>query len=207
MLTIRLRRKGKKNQPFFRVIVIDKRKTAKGGNAVEIVGSIDPLTKKKHFKKDRVLYWISKGAKPSASVHNLLVSEKIIDDKKINVSKKSKKLPKSPEATGIPAAEGSLGTATVAPVATTEAQATEAPAPATETPVQPVPAEIKAEENPAEAPKEEPKPVEEKKEEPKDPEIKLEEAKLTEEKTETPEEKKEPVTAKEPNQAKEESNA
>ncbi len=100
MLTIRLRRKGKKNQPFFRVIVIDKRKTAKGGNAVEIVGSIDPLTKKRHFQKDRILYWISKGAQPSASVHNLLVSEKIIDAKKINVSKKSKK---APEVTTTPA--------------------------------------------------------------------------------------------------------
>lgn len=91
MLTIRLTRKGKKNQPFFRVIVIDKRRTAKGGNAVEVLGNVDPLTKKRNFKKDRILYWISKGAKPSPSVHNLLVSEKIIDAKKINVSKKPKK--------------------------------------------------------------------------------------------------------------------
>jgi len=98
MLTIRLRRKGKKNQPFFRVIVIDKRKTAKGGNAVEILGSINPLTKKRHFEKDRILYWISKGAKPSATVHNMLVTEKIIDGKKINVARISKKKQKEIEA-------------------------------------------------------------------------------------------------------------
>jgi small subunit ribosomal protein S16 len=89
MLTIRLTRKGKKNQPFFRIVVIDKRRSASGGNAVETVGNIDPLTKKKVLKKERILYWISKGAKPTATVHNLLVSEKIIDAKKI--AKKSKK--------------------------------------------------------------------------------------------------------------------
>ena len=91
MLTIRLTRKGKKNQPFFRVVVIDKRQTAKGGRAVEDLGFVDPLTKKKSFKKERILYWISKGAKPTPTIHNYLVAEKILDAKKINVSKKSKK--------------------------------------------------------------------------------------------------------------------
>ncbi len=91
MLTIRLTRKGKKNQPFFRVVVIDKRRSAKGGRAVEILGYVDPLTKRKSLKKERILYWISKGAQPSPTIHNLLVSEKIIDAKKINKSKKPKK--------------------------------------------------------------------------------------------------------------------
>ena len=87
MLTIRLTRKGKKNQPFFRVVVIDKRRSAKGGRAVEILGFVNPLTKKKSLKKERILYWIKNGAKPSATMHNLLVREKIISGKKINVSK------------------------------------------------------------------------------------------------------------------------
>ena len=91
MLTIRLTRKGKKNQPFFRVVVIDKRRSSKGGRAVEDLGYVDPLTKRRSFKKDRILYWISKGAKPTPTIHNYLVTEKIIDAKKINVSKKSKK--------------------------------------------------------------------------------------------------------------------
>ena len=93
MLTIRLTRKGKKNQPFFRVVVIDKRRSSKGGRAVEVLGYVDPLTKRKNLKKERVLYWISKGAQPSPTMHNLLVSEKIIEGKKINVTKKSKKPP------------------------------------------------------------------------------------------------------------------
>jgi len=91
MLTIRLTRKGKKNQPFFRVVVIDKRSSSKGGRAVEVLGYVDPLTKRNNLKKERILYWLSKGAKPSDTIHNLLVSEKIIDAKKIHVSKISKK--------------------------------------------------------------------------------------------------------------------
>jgi len=92
MLTIRLTRKGKKNQPFFRVIVIDKRRSSKGGRAVEELGYVNPLTKKKSLEKERILYWISKGAQPSPRVHNLLVSEKIIEAKKVRVfnAKKSK---------------------------------------------------------------------------------------------------------------------
>ncbi|MEK7664990.1 MAG: 30S ribosomal protein S16 [Patescibacteria group bacterium] len=92
MLTIRLTRKGKKNQPFFRVVVIDKKRSSRGGRAVEVLGFVDPLTKKKSIKKERVLYWISKGAQPSATIHNLLINEKIIEGKKFHVSriKKSK---------------------------------------------------------------------------------------------------------------------
>jgi len=91
MLTIRLTRKGKKNQPFFRVVVIDKRRSPKGGRAVEDLGYLDPLAKRRSIKKERAQYWISKGAKPSPTVHNLLVAEKIIESKKIHVSKISKK--------------------------------------------------------------------------------------------------------------------
>jgi small subunit ribosomal protein S16 len=91
MLTIRLTRKGKKNQPFFRVVLIDKRRSSKGGRAVEDLGYVDPLKKRKSFNKERILYWISKGAQPSASIHNFLVSEKIIEGKKTHVSKISKK--------------------------------------------------------------------------------------------------------------------
>lgn len=91
MLTIRLTRKGKKNQPFFRVVLVDKRRSSKGGRAVEDLGFKNPLTKKTSLNKDRILYWISKGAQPSETVHNLLLSEKIIEGKKMHVSKLSKK--------------------------------------------------------------------------------------------------------------------
>lgn len=92
MLTIRFTRKGKKNQPFFRVVVVDKRRSSKGGRSVEDVGFMDPLKKRKSLNKERILYWISKGAKPSDTVHNLLISEKIIEGKKIGVVKAVKKV-------------------------------------------------------------------------------------------------------------------
>lgn len=90
MLTIRFTRKGKKNQPFFKVVVVDKRRSSKGGRSVEELGFFDPLKKRKSLNKERILYWISKGAQPSATVHNLLVTEKIIDAKKKNVIKVKK---------------------------------------------------------------------------------------------------------------------
>lgn len=71
-------------------MVIDKRRSAKGGRAVEELGYVNPLTKKNALEKERVLYWISKGAKPSPRVHNLLVAEKVIDAPKINVFKVKK---------------------------------------------------------------------------------------------------------------------
>ena len=87
MLTIRFFRTGKKNQPFFKIVVIDKRKAPKSGRFVEEVGFYNPLTKEKNIKADRVKYWISVGAAPSDTLHNLLVKEQIIDGKKVDVHK------------------------------------------------------------------------------------------------------------------------
>ncbi len=91
MLVIRLTRKGKKNQPFFRVVVIDKRSSTRGGRAVEDLGYVDPLKKRKSLEAERIKYWLSKGAQTSKTIHNLLITEKIIEGKKIHVSKLSKK--------------------------------------------------------------------------------------------------------------------
>ncbi|MGD0576921.1 MAG: 30S ribosomal protein S16 [Candidatus Staskawiczbacteria bacterium] len=113
MLTIRLTRKGKKNQPFFRVVLVDKRRSSTGGRSIEDLGYVDPIKKRKSFNAERIKYWISKGAKASGTIHNLLVTEKIIDAKKI--VKKSKK-PK----------EGTAPAATAA--ATPEVKAEEKPA-------------------------------------------------------------------------------
>lgn len=90
MLVIRYLRTGRKNQPSFRIVVTDKRKAPRGGRFVEILGSYNPLTKKKNIKKERVHYWLSKGAKPSVSIHNLLIAEKIIEGKKIATHAKKK---------------------------------------------------------------------------------------------------------------------
>jgi len=90
MLVIRLLRVGKKNQPAFKIVVTDKKKSATKGVYVEEVGFCNPLTKEKVLKQERIKYWLSVGAKPSATVHNLLISEKIVEGKKTPVHKKKK---------------------------------------------------------------------------------------------------------------------
>lgn len=91
MLSIRFFRTGKKNQPFFRLVVTDKRNAPKGGRFLEVIGFYNPLTKEKQLKKERVQYWLGVGAQPSDTVHNLLVKEGILTEKKKAVHKKSKK--------------------------------------------------------------------------------------------------------------------
>jgi len=103
MLTIRLQRKGKKNEQHFRVAVMEKTRSAKG-KAMEIVGFLNPRKKERAFKKERILHWISKGAQPSDTVHNLLVIEKIIEGAKIAKHKTS---PKKEAPAVAPEAKGS----------------------------------------------------------------------------------------------------
>ena len=90
MLCIRFLRIGKKHQPCFKIVVTDKRRPPKGGRFVEEVGFWNPLTKEKILKPERIKHWISKGAKPSDSVYNLLVKEKVLEGKKTPVHKKKK---------------------------------------------------------------------------------------------------------------------
>jgi len=85
MLTIRLTRVGKKKDGSFRVIVVESKRKVQPGNYLEMVGSYDPRVDTVSLKADRIKYWISMGATVSDTVHNLLVSQKIIDAKKINV--------------------------------------------------------------------------------------------------------------------------
>ena len=103
MLSIRLFRTGKKNQAFFKIVVTDKRRPPKGGRFVEEVGFLNPLTKEKRLKKERIKYWLSAGAKPSDTVHNLLIKEKILEDKKIPVHKKKKKEEEAKKETSVSA--------------------------------------------------------------------------------------------------------
>lgn len=90
MLVIRLFRVGKKNQPSFKIVVTDKRNPPRGGRFVEEVGFWNPLTKEKTFDAKRIKYWLSKGVQPSKTIHNFLVAEKMIEEKKIPKHKKPK---------------------------------------------------------------------------------------------------------------------
>lgn len=125
MLTIRLSRVGRKNDPSFRVIVVDSKRKVKAGNYLEMVGSYDPRLDRIELKADRIKHWMGNGAQVSDTVHNLLVSQKIIDAKKINV------LPKKT----VPKKEEPVVAASAAAAAPAETPAAEPAAPAEEAPV------------------------------------------------------------------------
>jgi small subunit ribosomal protein S16 len=73
VLMIRLARFGARKQPYYRVVVIEKER-ARNGRPVEVVGTYNPRTNPATFdlKRERVTYWVSKGAKCSERVSKLL---------------------------------------------------------------------------------------------------------------------------------------
>jgi small subunit ribosomal protein S16 len=90
MLKIRLQRIGRKNDPSFRAVLTDSKNSTKSGKFLEILGTYNPKAGEKNLMTDRIKYWISKGAKPSDTMHNFLVQDKVISGKKINVLPKKK---------------------------------------------------------------------------------------------------------------------
>jgi len=76
-VSIRLRREGAKNRPYYKVVVADSR-SPRDGKFIEIIGTYDPK-KPDHnstLKLDRAEYWISKGAQPSDTVRSLIKKNK-----------------------------------------------------------------------------------------------------------------------------------
>jgi len=73
VLMIRMARIGARKQPYYRVVVIDKER-ARNGRSVEVVGLYNPRTNPATFdvKRDRIDYWVSKGAQLSETVRRLL---------------------------------------------------------------------------------------------------------------------------------------
>ncbi len=72
MLMIRLSRMGARKQPYYRIVVIEKAR-ARNGRPVDVVGTYNPRTTPTSidFKRDRVDYWVSKGAQMSERVGKL----------------------------------------------------------------------------------------------------------------------------------------
>jgi len=76
-VSIRLRREGAKNRPYYKVVVADSR-SPREGRFIEIIGTYDPK-KPGHnstLKVDRAEYWIARGAQPSDTVRSLLKKNK-----------------------------------------------------------------------------------------------------------------------------------
>mgnify|MGYP000900630929 CR=1 FL=1 len=77
MVTIRLTRRGARNQPFYHVVVTDSRKR-QGGSSLELVGFFNPIARGKDTKirleLGRIDHWLGVGAQMSDRVSTLVAN-------------------------------------------------------------------------------------------------------------------------------------
>lgn len=77
---IRLKRVGKKKQPYYRVVVADAR-SPRDGRFIEEIGTYNPHTNPSTFKVDaeKVKDWMAKGAQPTDTIKKLLKYNGILE--------------------------------------------------------------------------------------------------------------------------------
>ena len=80
MVKIRLRRMGRRNRAFYRVVVTDSR-SPRDGKFIELIGHYNPLTDPATITIDeeKVLKWLRCGAQPTDTVRSLLRKLGIMD--------------------------------------------------------------------------------------------------------------------------------
>jgi small subunit ribosomal protein S16 len=76
-VSIRLRREGAKNRPYYKVVVADSR-SPRDGKFIEMIGTYDPKKPgdNSSVNLERAEYWISNGAQPSDTVRSLIKKNK-----------------------------------------------------------------------------------------------------------------------------------
>lgn len=152
MLKIRLARHGRKNLPFYRIVLTEHTRPAQSGYKL-VLGWFNPTAHEMDINLDEVKLWLSKWAQLSERVAKLLYV-KTKDDmfKKYFTERTSTKAleihNKRIEEEKAAAAEKAAAEAEAK--ATQEAQAAESEASAEETTVQEAPVDSPAEETPAE---------------------------------------------------------
>lgn len=79
MVTMRMTRIGSKKRPYFRIVVIDKRR-ARNGRFLEVLGQYNPIANpvQMEINAERAQYWLSKGAQPSETVQSILRKKEIV---------------------------------------------------------------------------------------------------------------------------------
>jgi small subunit ribosomal protein S16 len=99
MLMMRLQRVGRKNSPSYRILVVDSRQGVGSGKYIDQLGSYEPKSGVYEIDGEKAKHWLAHGVKASQTVHNMLVSKKIIAGSKITVQKPKKEEPKQEPAT------------------------------------------------------------------------------------------------------------
>lgn len=97
---IRLQRTGRKHEPTFRVVLTDSKNGPKSGKYLKNLGWYDTRIKNdasKQLQVTEIKDWMAKGAKLSVTLHNFLVSQKVIEGKKVNALPKKKPIKKAEE--------------------------------------------------------------------------------------------------------------
>ncbi len=79
LVTIRLARIGSKKRPYYRIVVIEKRR-ARNGRFLEVLGQYNPIASpaKAEVNAERAQYWLSKGAAPSETVRSILRKQDLV---------------------------------------------------------------------------------------------------------------------------------
>lgn len=81
---MRLKRVGRKNNPSYRIVVVDKRTSVKSNKTVDLLGSYEPKLGRISINGEKAKHWLAHGVQPSDTVFNMLVSQKIVEGKKKN---------------------------------------------------------------------------------------------------------------------------
>jgi len=86
-VSMRLMRFGGKKNPYYRIVVSDRR-SPRDGRLIEQVGTYDPMKDpvEIRFKEEKAIQWLRKGAQPTPTVRQLLIrsgiSKKLAQDEK-----------------------------------------------------------------------------------------------------------------------------
>ena len=108
MLIIRLQRTGRKHEPTFRVVLTDSKNGPKSGKYLKNLGWYDARLKNKieQLDTEAIKHWVSKGAQLSITMRNFLITNKVIEGKKLNALPKRTPIKKeAPAEAAAPAAK------------------------------------------------------------------------------------------------------
>jgi len=79
LVAMRLTRIGSKKRPYYRIVVIDKRR-ARNGRFLEVLGQYNPIASpaKVEINSERAQYWLARGAEPSETVRSILRQKELV---------------------------------------------------------------------------------------------------------------------------------